>query len=68
MLISTHLAEKNKWELKAHLQPTGFLTERFCYGNLHCLSWQSDWMNFNFDGIFILFDMNIVPLHTMPGG
>ena len=39
--------------LKAHFQLTGFPTVCFCYGNAHCLSQRSDWMNFSFGWIFM---------------
>ena len=32
---------------------TDRLFDRFHYGNPHCLTWQSDEMNFSFGGIFI---------------
>ena len=47
------LALHNGESLKAHLQPTGFPTVCFCYGNSHCLSQRSDWMNFSFGWIFM---------------
>ena len=35
-------------KLKAHLQPTGFSTVCFCYGNSYFLSQRSNWMNLGF--------------------
>ena len=71
-MVTVHLTRNGEHMLKAcnlnaHLQP--MVTVCFCYGNSHCLSWQSDWMNFSFCRIFIyMYSMKIVPQHTMPVG